>query len=170
MHELYHHISDQINSNNLKYKILADTHKRFQDFKIDDYVMVKIRPERFPQGSNRKLQASSTGPFKIHSKIGANAYILEIPSDWRISSTFNVEDLVQFHGSISMPSNPFERPRESEPKLESPPPQNIPIQPKIPACHEHVDQILDEQVTLTRRGSYQRFLIKWRGRPDTDAT
>ena len=29
MHELHHHISDQINSNNLKYKTLADTHKRF---------------------------------------------------------------------------------------------------------------------------------------------
>ena len=27
MHELHKHISDQINSNNLKYKILVDTHK-----------------------------------------------------------------------------------------------------------------------------------------------
>ena len=49
--------------------------------------MVKMRPERFPQGSNRKLQDCSTGPFKILSKIGENAYILEIPSDWGISFT-----------------------------------------------------------------------------------
>ena len=170
MHELHKHISDQINSNNLKYKTLADAHKRFQEFKIGDYVMVKMRPERFPQGSNRKLQARSTGPFKILSKIGANAYILKIPSDWGISSTFNVEDLVQFQGSISMPSNPFERPSESEPKPESPLPQKIPIPPNVPARHEHVDQILDEQVTLTRRESYQRFLVKWRGRLETYAT
>ena len=81
MHELHHHISDQFNSNNLKYKTLADTHKRFQEFKIDDYVMVKIRPKRFPQGSNSKMQARSVGPFKILSKVGANAYILEILSD-----------------------------------------------------------------------------------------
>ena len=78
------------------------------------------------------------------SKVGANAYILEILSDWGISSTFNVEDLVQFQGSISMPSNPFKRPSESEPKPKSPPPQNIPIQPTIHARYEHVDQILDE--------------------------
>ena len=58
--------------------------------------MVKMIPKIFPQVSNRKLQARSTGPFKILSKIGANAYILEIPSDWGISSTFNVENLVQF--------------------------------------------------------------------------
>ena len=101
--------------------------------------MIKLRPQRFPQGSNRKLQACSTGPFRILSKIGANAYLLEIPSDWGISHTFNVEDLVQYHGSTSMPSSPFERPSESEPNPESPSSQNIPIQPNIPACHEHVD-------------------------------
>ena len=32
MHELHKHISDQINSNNLKYKTLANAHKRFQGF------------------------------------------------------------------------------------------------------------------------------------------
>ena len=53
-----------------------------------------------------------------------------------------------------MPSNPFERPSESEPNPENPPSQNIPIQPNIPAHHEHVDQILDEHVTLSRRDSY----------------
>ena len=116
--------------------------------------MVKIRPERFPQGSNRKLQVRSAEPFKILSKVGANAYILEILSGWEISFTFSIENLIQFQGSISMPSNPFERQSESEPNPESPPSQNILIQPNIPVRHEHVDQILDKQVTLTRRGSY----------------
>ena len=108
MHELHHHISDQINSNNLKYKNLADAHKRFQEFKIGDYVIVKIRPERFFQGSNRKLQARSAGPSKILSKVGVNAYILEILSEWSISATFNIENLVQFQDLISMPLNLFE--------------------------------------------------------------
>ena len=170
MHELHHHISDQINSNNLKYKTLADTHKRFQEFNIGDYVMIKMRPEQFPQGSNRKLQARSTGPFKVLSKVGANAYILEISSNWGISPTFNIEDLVQFQGSMSMTSDPFERSSESEPKPDSPPIQNIPLQPHIPARQEYVEQILDEHVTFTRRGSYQKFLVRWRGRPATDAT
>ena len=60
-----------------------------------------------------------------------------------------------------MPSNSFERLSESEPKPDSPLPPNIPIPPNVLARHEHVDQILDKQVTLTRRGSYQRFLVKW---------
>ena len=123
--------------------------------------MIKMRPERFPQGSNRKLQARSAGPFKVLSKIGANAYILEIPSNWGISPTFNVEDLVQFQGSTSMPSDPFERPSESEPKPDSPPSQIIPQSYDIPARQENVEQILDEQVTFTRRGSYQKFLVRW---------
>ena len=41
MHELHKHINDQINSNNLKYKTLADVHKRFQEFKVGDYVMLR---------------------------------------------------------------------------------------------------------------------------------
>ena len=69
-----------------------------------------------------------------------------------------------------MPSNPFVHPSESEPKLDSPQSPNLPISPDIPARHEQIEQILDEQVTFTRRGSYQRFLVKWQGRPDTDAT
>ena len=56
MHELHHHISDQINSNNLKYKNLTDAYKRFQEFKIGDYVIVKIRPKRFSQAFNRKFK------------------------------------------------------------------------------------------------------------------
>ena len=58
--------------------------------------MVKIRPERFTQRSKKKMQARSTWSFKILSKIDANTYILKIPSDWGISLTFNVEDLVRF--------------------------------------------------------------------------
>ena len=78
--------------------------------------------------------------------------------------------MVQFECSIFIPSNPFDQPSESEPKPDSPLRQNIPIQPNIPTRHEHIDQILDEQVTLTRRDSYVKFLVKWQGRPDIDAT
>ena len=65
LHELHNHISEQINSNNLKYKILVDSLMHFQNFKMDDYVMIIIRPERFPLGPHRKLQAHSAGTFDI---------------------------------------------------------------------------------------------------------
>ena len=43
--------------------------------------MVRIRPKRFPQGVPRKLQTHSAGPFRILSRVGANAYTLEVLSD-----------------------------------------------------------------------------------------
>ena len=55
--------------------------------------MVRVRPERFPQGIAKKLQARSTGPFKILKRFGPNAYVLDLPSDMGINSTFNVEGL-----------------------------------------------------------------------------
>lgn len=53
--------------------------------------MVCVRPERFPS------QSCSAGPFKILKQINPNAYLLDIPPDYAISSTFNVEDLVPYH-------------------------------------------------------------------------
>uniref|UniRef100_A0A2N9HIL9 CCHC-type domain-containing protein n=1 Tax=Fagus sylvatica TaxID=28930 RepID=A0A2N9HIL9_FAGSY len=38
-----------------------------------DYVMIRIRPERFPSGTVKKLQARSAGPFKVLKRIGSNA-------------------------------------------------------------------------------------------------
>ena len=98
--------------------------------------------------------------IQILSKIGVNAYILEVPNDWETSATFNVEDLVKFQGSNSMPSNPFEYPSESEPKPQNSTTPNDLISHKSTVRQEQVEQILDEQVTLTKRGSYQRFLVK----------
>ena len=57
--------------------------------------MVRVRPERFSQGSAKKLQARSAGPFKIVQKIGSNAYRIDLPFEMGINPTFNVEDLVR---------------------------------------------------------------------------
>ena len=40
MHELHKQISEKMQANNLKYKNFADSHKRFKEFKVGDYVMV----------------------------------------------------------------------------------------------------------------------------------
>ena len=108
MHDLHKTICDQLNATNLKYKNLADKHRHVQNFKIGDYVMVRLRPERFPSGTSQKLQARSAGPFEVLSRVGSNAYVVDLPADWGISSTFNVEDLMRFKGSTYIPSDPFE--------------------------------------------------------------
>ena len=40
--------------------------------------MVHIRPEQFPLGIVRKLQARSAGPFKMPKLIGPNVYVIDI--------------------------------------------------------------------------------------------
>ena len=69
--------------------------------------MIRLNPERFPSGTIKKLHARGAGPFKILKKIGPNAYVLELPPDMGISTTFNVSDLVEYKEPLLIPSEPF---------------------------------------------------------------
>lgn len=88
--DLHNETSKEIQTSNAHYKLQADLHRRHTAFNIGDYVMVQIRPKRFPPRSVRKLQARSAGPFKVLQRVGPNAYVIDIPPDYGISSTFNV--------------------------------------------------------------------------------
>ena len=50
--------------------------------------MVHIRPEQFPLGIVRKLQARSAGPFKVPKLIGPNVYVIDI------NTTLNINFLI----------------------------------------------------------------------------
>ena len=76
-------------------------------FNVGDYVMVCMRPERFPLGTVKKLHAQNTGPFKILKKINSNTYVVDLPPNFGISYTFNVEDLFPYRGTFDTPSDPF---------------------------------------------------------------
>ena len=60
--------------------------------------MVRIRPERFPPRPVKKLHARSAEPFKILTKLNDNAYVIDLPKDFGINPTFNIEDLVEYKG------------------------------------------------------------------------
>ena len=64
--------------------------------------MIRVRPEQFPP----EIGARSTGPFKVLKRLGPNAYVLDLPPDMGISSTFNVEDLAPFRGPTTPPDIP----------------------------------------------------------------
>ena len=83
-------------------------------------------------------------------KLGSNAYIVDLPSDCDISSTFNVSDLIKYKEPITIPSNIL----ELDPFLESEPHPKCPP-PTIPRKHDRINKILDKQVVSTRRCGYQ---------------
>jgi len=165
--DLHIEISKQIQASNAQHKLQADLDKRHNEFNVGDYVVIRIRPERFPSGTNRKLHARSAGPFKVLQRVGPNAYVLDFPHDFSINSTFNIDDLVVYHKPLSIPNDPFEIP------LNSPP--DDPIETSIPfiltsAQKDNIDAILDEHVVFNWNGEVQQFLVRWVGRPDSDCT
>ena len=120
--------------------------------------MIRIRPERYPSGIVKKLQACIAGPFKVLKKLGPNAYVIDIPSDYGISSIFNIADLLAFRGPAVIPYDPFDDPPSSS--------LTNPVPSPTPSCFQKaqkdiIDVILDEQSLFTRDGTVQRFLVCW---------
>uniref|UniRef100_A0A2N9FGZ1 RNA-directed DNA polymerase n=1 Tax=Fagus sylvatica TaxID=28930 RepID=A0A2N9FGZ1_FAGSY len=167
LHDLHHEIRNKIQASNFQYKIHADTRRRHMEFQVGDYVMIRIRPERFPSRSVKKLQARSAGPFKILKRVGPNAYLLVLPPNYGISSTFNIKDLVAFKGTAVIPDTPFDEPLPDPIDIPLPilAPLNLPYSRK-----EHIDAILDEQIISTKDGGVQRFLVRWQGCPTSNCT
>lgn len=128
--------------------------------------MVRLRPERFQSRVAKKLHAHSLGPYKVFKQVGPNAYVFDLPSDLRISSMFNVEDLVPFHG----PSSPFVNHFSDHQTRVTQFPQLTPPPPSLAHRREVIKDILDKHTVSMREGGYHKYLVKWKDRPETDCT
>lgn len=111
--------------------------------------MVYLRPEHFPSGAFQKLHHRRADPFKILARLGSNAYHLELPSNFPFSFIFDIEALTAY--SSHFEDEQFDAPAIRDP-THSPP-------------REKIEAILDYQFVSTRRGGYQKFLVKSKNRP-----
>ena len=129
--------------------------------------MIRIRPEWFPSGTVKKLQARSAEPFKVLKQSGLNAYVIDFPHDYGVNSSFNIEDLVAYKSPIVILDNLFDKPLLDP--INAPIPAPLPL--NLPYAHkESVDAILYEQIVSTRDGGVHNFLVCWQGQPDSDCT
>jgi hypothetical protein len=81
-----------------KYEKRANKGRRKMLFELRDMVWVHLCKERFPEQRKSKLQPRADGPFKVLRKINDNAYDIDIPDTYGVSSSFNVANLSHFFG------------------------------------------------------------------------
>ena len=75
-------------------------------FEPGDWVWLHLRKERFPEQRRSKLLPCGDGPFQVLKRINDNAYKLDLPSEYNVSTTFNVTDLSLFHAGENLRTNP----------------------------------------------------------------
>ena len=107
--------------------------------------------------------ATAMGPYSIIRKLRFNAYLLDLPNDMDINHVFNIEDLLSYRGTFE-PSNLSSSMSTDEAR------KGAPTMPLLQYSKETMDIILDDEFVTSRYGGFRRFLVKWHGRHDSDAT
>ncbi|GJS17112.1 putative reverse transcriptase domain-containing protein [Tanacetum coccineum] len=67
-------------------------------YREGDLVWIHLRKEHFPAGRFGKLKPQGDGTFHVLKKINDNAYKIELPGHYNVSTTFNVADLSPYKG------------------------------------------------------------------------
>ena len=95
-------VRQKLEATNAKYKEVVDKKRREKIFSVGD--LVYSRNKRFPIGTYNKLMNKKWGSFQITKKINNNAYVVALPPNMNISSTFNVADLYKYHSRDALDS------------------------------------------------------------------
>ena len=93
MKKFHERVKDQIERKNKSYAKQANKGRKKVVFEPGDWVWVHMRKERFPEQRKSKLQPRGDGPFQVLERINDNAYKVELPGEYNVSSTFNVFEL-----------------------------------------------------------------------------
>ncbi|XP_027348787.1 uncharacterized protein LOC113860563, partial [Abrus precatorius] len=114
--KLHERVKNQIERKNESYAKQANKGRKKVIFEPGDWVWVHMRKERFPEQRKSKLQPRGDGPFQVLERINDNAYKIELPGEYNVSSTFNVSDLSLFDvdGESDLRTNPSQEGENDE--------------------------------------------------------
>ncbi|WVZ97508.1 hypothetical protein U9M48_043035 [Paspalum notatum var. saurae] len=98
MINLHEQTQHNIAAANANYQVAGSKGRKLVTFEPSDMVSLHLRKDRFPTLRHSKLMPRAAGPFKILTKINANAYILDLPAEFGVSTSFNVADLKPYAG------------------------------------------------------------------------
>jgi len=107
------------------------------------------------------LHACGTDSFQVLKKLNDGAYVIDLPQDFDISSTFNIEDPMDYECSDLNPSNLLDD--EPSPELISETPSLSPLPNILPNIMDQIDKNLNDEVITT-----SRYLVRWKERAPTD--
>ena len=65
-------------------------HRKRVTFQVGDLVWVHFRKERFPHIRTSKISPRGDGPFKVAKVVSDNAYVIDLPESYGVSTTFNI--------------------------------------------------------------------------------
>jgi hypothetical protein len=82
-----------ITATNAKYQVAARKGRKHVTFEAGDMVWLHLRKDRFSALRHSKLMPRAAGPFKVLTNINDNAYVLDLPAEFGVSTSFNVADL-----------------------------------------------------------------------------
>lgn len=72
------------------------------------WVWVHMHKGRFPAHRWTQLHPRGDGLFQVLKRINDNAYKLDLPGEYNVSTTFNVTDLSPFDVGDDLRANPFQ--------------------------------------------------------------
>ncbi|KAM1840585.1 hypothetical protein ACFX1X_015513 [Malus domestica] len=133
----------------------ANKHRSERTFSVGDWVFLKLQPYRQTSVSKThcpKLAPRYYGPFKVLARVGQVAYTLDLPPHSRIHPTFHVSLLKPNVGAYTIAS---------------------PTLPPISSTGAFIwtpEKILQRGMFKQDNRAITRWLIKWEGLPEHDAT
>uniref|UniRef100_A0A151UGN9 Transposon Ty3-I Gag-Pol polyprotein n=1 Tax=Cajanus cajan TaxID=3821 RepID=A0A151UGN9_CAJCA len=96
--KLHEKVRDHMQSQTEKYTKYNNEGQKEVVFNEGDWVWLHLRKDKFPSIRKSKLSPRGDGPFQVLKKINNNAYVLDLPSEYGVSPSFNISDLSLFTG------------------------------------------------------------------------